>query len=284
MIKCNHPTPAGFTCSNYAKHNYNGKYYCNVHLNTVKAEEECCICLCPKDNPGQRIKLGCGHFHHTACLGKMMDPNCPICRTNLTPGECSKVFTPTKVKPMFDRVFSMSGDKQKAAFGIINDLIGYIDNIDVQDELDVFKSYMSNYFTGMRMLNQAHENGLRDKPADMMYDWVDVMHGAFNHINRFNTYTGFTLVSEGTLVSWASHTPYLANQFPQDPRRVLVPTAPQVPYMPVPQAPMAPQVPMGPPIAPQAVMVPFAHVVVPNDGMYVDMPRSPSPSIPWWSH
>jgi len=201
----------------------------------------------------------------------MDDPTCPLCRANLTPSECSKVFTSTKVKPMFDRVFTMSGAKQKVAFGIINDIIGHIDNNDTQDELDVFKSFMSSYFTSIRVLTQARDNGMRDQPTDMMYDWVDVLHGATNHIRRFNTYTGFTVESDGTLLSWSSRTPYV----PRDPR--IAPPAPP-PYPP-------------PWVAPQGGMVPPIRVVEPvviregqvagDDGMYY---RSPSPTIPWWGH
>jgi hypothetical protein len=253
---------------------------CNIHLNTVKAEEDCCICLCPKDKPYLRIKLVCGHYHHIACLAQMNEITCPICRTEMNGAECSKVFTATKAKPLMDRVFDMSGAKQKVVFGLIEDMIKYVEGLTDEvhipgdtNEIDVFKSYMANYFTGITILK---ETGVSDSAPDMIYDWVDVMHGAFFHIKRYGTYAGFHLVSNGgTMISWDSAPP-------------LPPNAPQEPYAAVITTSGPEPTPMNlpPPVNINASMVNYAPVwqpPPPPPPPYSPTVLSPSPVMRWWA-
>jgi hypothetical protein len=220
-LKCGFLTSRGFPCPNYCKHIYNGTALCNVHLNTIKANEECCICLSPMCNPLTRIKLACGHYHHIHCLGKMVNHSCPVCIQELTPSECHRVFYEPKVKPLIDRVFSMNGRKQRVAFGLMGDIINYIDSIGNTDEIDVFRSYTGSYFTGMRILRNA---GINERPGDIMFDWVDIMAGAFSHIHQYHTYAGFQLEVRGLVASWSSRNLVVEQEYE------LAPTRPSSPY------------------------------------------------------
>ena len=270
--RCSYTTSNGHQCFNYSKTEYNGAKLCNVHLNTVKAEEECCICLCPKDKPGMRIKLACGHHHHISCLGQMEEITCPICRTEMNAAECSKIFTPTRAKPLMDRVFGMNGTKQKMIFGIISDMITYLEGIDDKEEVDIFKSYISNYFSGTRFLNEARNEGIITESAgNIMYDWVDVMHGAIFHIRRYGTYNGFNLASNGgTIISWDSAAPPPSH------------TPPVITNGPVPFVPQAMNLP--PPVNTNAPLMGYANPWPTAPVPYSPTIRSPSPVMRWWAH
>lgn len=71
-------------CENRSKGTYEDKHYCNVHLKSIKAKEECVICF-EKMTPSTSMTLGCNHVFHKVCMkrwGEQSD-QCPLCRETL---------------------------------------------------------------------------------------------------------------------------------------------------------------------------------------------------------
>lgn len=236
--KCCFKTSAGFPCPNYSKHFYEGQNVCNVHLNYIKANDDCPICISPMDNIYLRIKLSCGHYFHTSCLGKCVDITCPICRHEMTSYERTKVFIPEKVIPAYNKVFTMSGSKQALVFDFMNAFIDNVNDMD-SEEVDVFKAYSANYFQAMHTFKEAASRNPPDKATDMMFDWIDITSSAAYHVRNYGTYQGFALQLNGNMASWSSTNPYV-QQFQQQrqPPRSNAPS-PVFPYI-NPVSPTAP--------------------------------------------
>jgi hypothetical protein len=266
-------TAKGSPCSNIAKNNYNGKLLCNVHLNTTKANEECPICLTPMDSIIKRIKLACGHYFHIDCLGECEKVECPLCRSELTTRERCKIYFPTKVAPIFQRVFTMSGEKQKAIMGVLEELVDKVEVMDNSD-MDVFRAYNSNFFYAMDTINASPF--INDNPSVVIYDWVDVMRGGIGHVGRYGTYEGMFFNSSRSMLSWESYNPYQMVQTPPPPP----------PVVPIPGAPLRGN-PRDPRIYPQFyIPPPPPPPPTPTFDVYeeeeYEREMAPSPVLPWY--
>jgi hypothetical protein len=256
LPKCSFMTAKGKSCPYSAKNSYNGKPLCNIHLNTTKANEDCCICLSPMDDIMKRVKLACGHYFHTACLGQCEKIECPMCRAELSTYERCKVYFPTKVAPIFRRVFSMTGEKQKTVMSFLEELVAKVEGMDTSD-MDVFRAYNSNFFYAMDTIGGS--SFINDKPSDVIYDWVDVMRAGISHVGRYGTYQGFVFSSSTTMLSWESYPPCQL-----------------VPPPPPPQAMVMAPPPRDPRINPQLLHTPEIY-----EEEYV-RERAPSPVLPWY--
>ncbi len=247
--RCSFINARGFCCPNYVKHTYNGKQVCNVHLNTLKANEECSICITPMDNPLERIKLGCGHYFHVSCLGQCIKTECPQCRQEMLPQEKRRVFMPTRVYPLFEPVFNMnSSRKQTALFGMVGDLVETMGNMS-EEEADIYRAYISTFTRNMRILKNAP---MVSNPCTIMFEWMNAMNGAIIHLAGYGSYNGFMLNYINTELTWGSQNPsYLT------PIHVGLRAG-----APSPMLPMSPTV------------TPFARVPTPF------IARSPSPVLP----
>ena len=268
---CAFVTAKGKTCPYSAKHSYNGKHLCSIHLNTTKANEDCCICFSPMDDIMKRVKLSCGHYFHTACLGQCEKIECPLCRTGLNTYERCKIYFPTKVAPIFRRVFSMPGEKQKTVMSFLEELVAKVEGMDTAD-MDVFRAYNSNFFYAMDTIGDSPF--INDKPSDVIYDWVDVMRGGVGHLGRYGTYAGMLFNSNMTMLSWQSHNPYhLAPLAP------LPPPPPPVDMMMTPPHGIPPVGPRDPRINPHRL--PRTPDIYEEEDEYV-RERAPSPVLPWY--
>jgi len=279
--KCSYITTNGHRCPNYSRSIYDGKHVCNVHLNTIKANDNCPICLSMMGNPALRIKVKCGHYFHTACLGMCIDLTCPICRRELAPRDISKAFTPTKVTPLFDKVFTFSAKKQNIIFETLERLIDNVPEMAEQD-IDIFRAYTSSFFTNLKKVQDANDNFVvDDEPAAVMFDWMNVTNMGVSHVTTYGTYEGFHLRRAFNEV----------NPVSRDPGGVVEPY--YVPYI--------PNVPYAPPSSPvlgvvadveaveavEAVRVAqVEHQVLdsPASPPYTPMERSYSPQLPWYYH
>lgn len=106
-------------CSYHGKHIYNGQSYCGKHLQVIKSQEECSICLNPMTVKAQRVKLSCGHYFHIKCLEQCQKAECPMCRSTFTIGEAYTIYERTVVKPIVNRIFKMPKDVHGALFNNI---------------------------------------------------------------------------------------------------------------------------------------------------------------------
>lgn len=255
--RCTFINTHGFSCPNYVKHTYNGKEVCNIHLNTLKANDDCTICLTAMDNPMLRIKLGCGHYFHTNCLGQCVKAECPLCRREMLPTEKRQVFLPTRVVPLFDPVFSMESSRQTVIFDMVKNLVDSVDSM-TDDEVDIYRAFINCFTRGMRILNNAP---ILENPSGIMFDWMTAMGGAFTHLATYGSYNGFMMQSNYSSLSWGSHPPV-----PQHPGVGL--------------------------LAPIQVIPPRSHAPSPElpeshfGGGFVShqVSRSPSPVLPWYYH
>jgi hypothetical protein len=234
--KCSFKTSAGFPCPNYSKHFYDGQNVCNVHLNYIKANDDCPICISPMDNVYLRIKLSCGHYFHNSCLGKCIDITCPICRHEMTSYERAKIFIPEKVIPAYNKVFNMSSNKQAFIIDFMNTLIDNVNDMDYE-EVDVFKAYSANYFQAIHTFKEAANRITNEKPTDMMFDWIDITSAAAYHIRNYGTYSGFNINLNNTMASWTSADPN--TNLPRMPPRSNAPS-PVFPYISNSYTPAAP--------------------------------------------
>lgn len=71
-------------CIYPSKGEYDDKYYCNIHLKSIKANQECSICFEPMTQ-STALKLGCNHIFHKKCMQKWGEQSdqCPLCRQTL---------------------------------------------------------------------------------------------------------------------------------------------------------------------------------------------------------
>lgn len=108
----------GEKCTYRATQEYDGKHVCKLHLNQMKATEDCSICFCQM-RPDNRIKLKCGHYFHTACLAKCSKAECPICRDSIDALQCCTIFDKTVIKPIAMRIFSLPKETQSMTHSMV---------------------------------------------------------------------------------------------------------------------------------------------------------------------
>lgn len=81
--------------------------------------ETCAICL---DQIGTRpfASLDCDHVYHKACIGEWEKPNCPQCRSNMSPELCLDVYWKSKLRPlMYDMYSGMRADSIPTAYKVL---------------------------------------------------------------------------------------------------------------------------------------------------------------------
>jgi hypothetical protein len=108
---------------------------------------------------------------------------------------------------------------------------------------------------------------LRELPGDILYNWVDIMSGAFMHMYNYHTYVGFQLETRNTVATWTSTIP-----------SPLSPTRPSSPVAPEGLGALRPDN--------------YEHVALEDGALEelgapaepVEMRRSPSPVLPWYMH
>lgn len=249
--RCSFVNTRGFPCPNYIRHTYNGKDVCNVHLNTLKANEECTICLCSMDNPMGRIKLACGHYFHVNCLGQCIKAECPMCRREMLPTEKRRVYM-HRVMPLIDPVFDMSSSRQAAIIEMVGGMVESISTM-TDEEVDVCRAYTNIFVRGMQVLKNAPYPAIN--PSAIMFDWMNAMNGSFVHLANYGSYNGFELDYHFTTLTWGSQNPAF-----------ILPAHPQVGFL----APARAGAP-----SPELLNTPFA---------YIPMAHSPSPVLPGYYH
>ena len=178
MTSCTHKTQNGSKCQYTAVHIYEGRPLCGVHLNVVKANEECSICLCPMTTPTTRIKLDCGHYFHKGCLSRCPRVECPMCRAPITPVQAYEVFEPTRVRPIMLGTFTLPTEIQPIVMDTINAVnIGAASNpINAAlQQIIMFRMAEATKRVSPQIIGQA----------------IDMFEGALQHVMRYGTYEGF---------------------------------------------------------------------------------------------
>ena len=105
MAPCTFPTQTGSACPNQASTLHRGEYCCGIHKRSMVTREMCVICL---DIIGKRpfVNLDCDHVYHKTCLGDWEKPNCPQCRSNMSPDLCLDVYWKSKLRPLLYEMYS----------------------------------------------------------------------------------------------------------------------------------------------------------------------------------
>jgi len=112
----------GKMCTRYAKYNLESFPVCGTHLNLLKKQEDCAVCL-DVLSASKNIKLSCGHWFHVNCLLGCMKRECPLCRTKMTPDDCCAVFDEKLVKPLVKEIFAKTDEQQPMLFDGISTLL-----------------------------------------------------------------------------------------------------------------------------------------------------------------
>jgi hypothetical protein len=94
---CEEKTKAGHKCLFKAKHNYDNKLLCTIHLNSIKSNEDCPICFEPMKD--KKVDA-CGkkHYYHIMRVIFQIFANMVILVNHLS----LKVFIWTKREIMID--------------------------------------------------------------------------------------------------------------------------------------------------------------------------------------
>lgn len=178
MISCTHKTHNGSLCQYTALHIYDGRPLCGVHLNVVKANEECSICLCAMTTPTTRIKLDCGHYFHKGCLSRCPRVECPMCREPITPVQAYEVFEATRVRPIMLGTFALSTEIQPMVMETINavNVAAATNSINASlIQIIMFRMAEATKRVSPQIIGQA----------------IDMFEGALQHVMRYGTYEGF---------------------------------------------------------------------------------------------
>ena len=88
---CEEKTKAGHKCLFKAKHNYDNKLLCTIHLNSIKSNEDCPICFEPMKD--KKVDA-CGkkHYYHINCLAKCTKyGECPTCKDDIILSTAAKI-------------------------------------------------------------------------------------------------------------------------------------------------------------------------------------------------
>jgi len=181
MNKCCHLTSRGQPCGLNAYHIYENKPYCGMHLNYIKAHEECCICFCDMNKRKDRIKLSCGHYFHKSCLGKCDKQQCPLCRSSYIPDDSYEIFKDTYIKAFFMDVFSFTSSIQSSLIDGFNTLL----NIACISEIDRCDSRLS-LVNGFLTLYEKVDISSRD-----INNLFSTIHTAFEYLAEHKSLNGF---------------------------------------------------------------------------------------------
>ena len=124
--RCTHQTTRNSQCKNKAHHIYNSEALCNLHLDLVKSREDCPICLSALDDPiEEKIQLtACGHYHHKKCLSMCPTPQCPTCRTPLTPADNLSIYRKTIFEPLAALLFAQPKEVQSIIVNSLSLMLG----------------------------------------------------------------------------------------------------------------------------------------------------------------
>jgi len=112
----------GKACTRHARHNLDCFPVCGTHLNILKKQEDCAVCLDVLSG-SKSVKLGCGHLFHVDCLLGCMKRECPLCRTKMNPDDCCAVFDEKLVKPLVKEIFAKTDEQQVLLFEGISTLL-----------------------------------------------------------------------------------------------------------------------------------------------------------------
>lgn len=157
---------------------YEGRPLCRVHLNVVKANEECSICLCNMTTPSTRIKLHCGHYFHKACLSRCPRIECPMCRAPITPVQAYDIFEETRVRPIMLGTFALPTEVQP----IVMDTINAVNAAAATNPINASLQQI--------LMFRFSEAAKRVSPQ-IIGQAIDLFDGALQHIMRYGTYEGF---------------------------------------------------------------------------------------------
>ncbi len=152
--KCQQLTSKGLPCRYNAHHEYDGMNLCGCHLKAIKAKEDCSICLCPMDNPNERIKVSpCNHYFHTACLKKCEKLQCPLCRATPSSKTC-QVIMQDEINTMVNTCFEVPSpeDKINALYTMTNISQLYHEDADTSRMLSYILSRLA------QLVEMGHNN------------------------------------------------------------------------------------------------------------------------------
>jgi hypothetical protein len=170
---------------------YDGEELCNVHLTYVKAREPCSICLEPMTDRDSRCKLGCGHFFHSECIGKCVDPECPLCRQQISASQASKLFYSSKIEPLSQRLFSLSSKQISAVLSSLEKVVAVAERPGSEEwEIDYLDGMVESFAYGLGVCDVVCEV-VDAVPQDIMGDACKTFTSSLMHLNKYRSLSGF---------------------------------------------------------------------------------------------
>lgn len=139
MTHCEYVTLKGSQCTNRGKTIYDGKFVCDIHLKTIKANDDCPICL-DKLTPHTRVDA-CGykHYFHSECLKKCTNKYiCPTCKQQITNKAFCKVYEQDQ-KAILQKVYQLDCKQQHILFDYIIILTMILSMFDLDDAINIVK-------------------------------------------------------------------------------------------------------------------------------------------------
>lgn len=135
--RCQCDTRKGVRCSHRGKTVYDGKLVCDVHLRTIKANDDCPICM-EAMTPHNRVDA-CGHQHyfHPGCLKQCTKRfECPTCKQAISNKAFRKVHSHDH-KRILDKVFELTSKQQYLMFEYIVVLTFMMTALDVEEAVAI---------------------------------------------------------------------------------------------------------------------------------------------------
>jgi len=152
-------------------------------MNTVKASEDCAICMCPMTSPPSRIRLSCGHYFHSSCLSKCLKSECPMCRKAIDPDLACVLFKDTIVRPIAYGTFALPVSVQPLVFDTIR-------------AINTGACMGAIYASLQQLLFLKFARAAKNIPVEMLAQAIDLFDGATNHAQRFGNFEGFSATGD----------------------------------------------------------------------------------------
>jgi hypothetical protein len=148
-------------CSNPVFIIYDDKPVCKYHFFSIKAREDCSICLtsmagCGSSRMGlTRVMLPCAHFFHKECLAKWGKVECPMCRDKIPGADAAGIFGVRDFGPIMETVYDMPMERIGTTLDIIRKVVGICERGDFYAEQ--VADIMVNMELACQLLEEAKE-------------------------------------------------------------------------------------------------------------------------------
>ncbi len=136
----------GNPCKKVARHEYDGKHVCTTHLKSIKANDDCPICLQPMFSSTRSNACENGHYYHTQCLYKWVMSEsqkrdmCPTCNCTIRHEVLYKIFKSYNENRLME-LYKLSPQRYRSISTIFDNMIKAAGDTTPDDLPNLIQSY-----------------------------------------------------------------------------------------------------------------------------------------------